>query len=47
MDNDPTDKISSYIDELTERFKFPKLNLRLVGRIEDSGRRGGAGDCLL
>jgi regulator of protease activity HflC (stomatin/prohibitin superfamily) len=28
MDHDPTDKISSYINELTERFKFPRLNLR-------------------
>ena len=31
MDNDPTDKISSYINELMARFKFPRLNLRLVG----------------
>ena len=31
MDNDPTAKISSHIDELIARFKFPKLNLRLGG----------------
>ncbi len=29
MDNDPVDKISSYINELIARFKIPQLNLRL------------------
>ena len=29
MDNVPADKISSYINELVERFKFPQLNFRL------------------
>ncbi|MFC1876455.1 SPFH domain-containing protein [Thermodesulfobacteriota bacterium] len=29
MENDPVDKISSYINELIARFKFPALNLRL------------------
>ena len=34
MDNDPTDKIASYINELIERFKFPRLNLRLAGALK-------------
>ena len=34
MDNDPMDKISSYINELIARFKFPALNLRLAGALK-------------
>ena len=34
MDNAPTDKISSYINELVERFKFPQLNFRLGGALK-------------
>jgi regulator of protease activity HflC (stomatin/prohibitin superfamily) len=34
MDNDPTDKISSHINKLAERFKFPRLNLRLGGGLK-------------
>jgi regulator of protease activity HflC (stomatin/prohibitin superfamily) len=34
MDNDPIDKISSYINELMERFKFPALNLRLASALK-------------
>lgn len=34
MDKDPMDKISSYINELTRRFKFPALNLRLAGAVK-------------
>ena len=34
MDNDPTDKISSHINKLAERFKTPKLNLRLGGGLK-------------
>ncbi len=30
MENDPADKISSYINELIERFKLSRLNLRLA-----------------
>jgi len=34
MDNDPMCKISSYINELIGRFKFPRLNLRLGGALK-------------
>ncbi len=34
MNNDPKDKISSYINELIERFKFPQLNPRLAGALK-------------
>ena len=34
MNNDPTDKISSSISELAERFKFPRLNLRRAGALK-------------
>jgi len=34
MDNDPTDKILSYINELIERFRFPRLNLRLASALK-------------
>ena len=34
MDNDPMDKISSYVNELIKRFKFPALNLRLTGALK-------------
>ena len=34
MDNDPLDKISSHINGLLARFKFPALNLRLGGALK-------------
>ena len=34
MDDDPMDKISSYINELIERFRFPKPNLKIGGAIK-------------
>ena len=34
MDNDPTDKILSYINELIERFRLPRMNLRLAGAMK-------------
>ena len=34
MEDNPIDKISSYINELVARFKLPKLNLRLAGGLK-------------
>ena len=34
MDNDPMDKVSSIINELIAKFRFPRLNLRLAGALK-------------
>jgi regulator of protease activity HflC (stomatin/prohibitin superfamily) len=34
MDNDPMDKVSSTINELIAKFKFPQFNLRMAGSLK-------------